>query len=176
MNTNYQGYTIKFDERDEKFICDIGENGESSIISAEKISTIKNKIDKIGQAPKQKSQDAIELMGYGVDIRTRAVRVGTFGKMRYSKYGAWVSYKSGRSTEKRRYEGDYKLKDIRVVSDENKAEVDALIKELETQKNQFETIKDAYKVSMGNIEQKIKELSTPVQPTVSDDELPDWRN
>jgi hypothetical protein len=175
METTYQGYIIKFDEAKEKFICDIGENGESNIISAEKISTIKNSIDKMEEAPKQKSQDAIEFINWGEDLEVREVKVGAFGLLNLSRLSAWVTSKDGRHTVRRRYR-EYDLGKVRVVPEESKNEVNFLIEEIKSEKESFQKIKDAHLKKLEDNKRKIEILSAQVKPTIKEEDLPQWEN
>ena len=175
METKYSGYTIMFNETDEKFTCDIGEDGEENIISAEKISTIKNKIDKIGDAPKQKSQTCIEIVGYGTSMRVRDIKVGTFGISRYSDKSAGVTYKDGKYTDRKKYT-QYSLKNVLALpsdSDQLKL-VQALRDEMVSVGNEFVKIEESYKEKMKNLEAELRKIAREVEPTIEMSELPKW--
>lgn len=178
METTYHGYTIKFNEKEEIFFCNIGGTGEDeNIITAEKISTIKNKIDKIDEAPKQKPQECIELMGYSTEIEVSEIKVGSFGFDRWNgdRPSAWVTHKEGRTTSREKYT-PYSLDRVYTLPTDPEAlkTVRESMEKISLKRKEFEVIAKKYEQELSDLKSEIILNCEKVRPTVDKENLPYW--
>lgn len=179
METKYSGYTIKYNESENRFECTVekieGEKVEPQTLFAETLTKMKAKIDKLGEPttnaqPKQKGLEVTKLDDKWV---VSPVTVGTFGLVLHN-YGnrvyAWVTSKGWRSRDERNRVDTSSSWNFKFYNDTPKNR--ELLQKIADLRNEVDTLQVTNNKKVEVIEGKLK--SQIVKAKIKSEDLPVW--
>lgn len=179
METKYSGYTIKYNEQENRFECVVdkidGEVVEPQTIYADTLSKMKARLDKVGEPTtnKQPKQKCLEVcIGKDDKFVVSPVSVGTFGKVHsYSiRIYAWVTSIGYRGREERNRVDTSSSWNFKFYKDTEK--VRGMLQEIADLRNAVKDLEKINNKKVYTLEKKLE--SHKVKPLIKDEDLPVW--